>query len=392
MASRTDHSPVHEDACAKLFSGPGEMRALCRAFDWGATPLGPVAGWPQSLRTAVDICLSSAVASYVWWGRELVQIYNDAAIGIVRSRHPSSLGAAARVAWADVWPVVGGMIEGVLTHGDSVREDDMPIVPKGGGPAETAWFTFSYSPVRDESGAVHGVFCTALETMRRRLADVEEAERRRLARELHDELGQDVTAFRLGLDDATRLAGERVPPDAALLERLAQLQVLAERMSLGVRTIALELRPPELDDVGLAAALETYVADWTARYGVAADVAVIGVRDRAIPAEVGSAVYRIAQEALTNVAKHAGATQVSVILEQPEHQVRLIVEDDGRGFDPAETNTRSRLERRLGLSGMRERAALVGGTVTVESSPGAGTSLFVRLPTRPSGSGGETNA
>lgn len=516
MAVRTQGSPARDDDRDALFSGPGEMRARCRAFDWAATPLGPVAEWPQSLRSAVDICLGSAVATYVWWGRDLIQIYNDAAICIVRSQHPASLGVPARAAWADVWPVVGGTIEGVLTSGNAVGGDDVPMVMERGGPLETAWFTFSYSPVRDESGAVAGVFCTALETttrvraeaalraselryralatattdvmyrmspdwhemrqldgrgflsdtpipsdawiaryihpddqsrvtaaineaiehrrplvlehrviradgalgwtlsravpllgeqgeivewigaatditadrtaerdtVRRQLAEVEEAERRRLSRELHDELGQEVTAFRLGLEDATRLAAECVTPNAALLERLAQLQMLAERMTLGIRAIALELRPPELDDVGLAAALETYVADWTTRYGVAADVAVIGVRDRAIPADVGSAVYRIAQEALTNVAKHAGASQVSVILEQPDHEVRLIVEDDGRGFDPAETTTRSRLERRLGLPGMQERAALVGGTLTVESRPGAGTSLYVRLPIR----------
>jgi signal transduction histidine kinase len=99
-----------------------------------------------------------------------------------------------------------------------------------------------------------------------------------------------------------------------------------------------------------------------------------------LPTELASALYRIVQEALTNVAKHAGATQVSVIVERPDGEVRLIVEDDGRGFDLDETAVRVRNERRLGLAGIRERVALVGGSVSVESSPGKGTALFVRLP------------
>jgi len=227
----------------------------------------------------------------------------------------------------------------------------------------------------------------ARDALRRALAQAEEAERQRLARELHDQLGQELTAFRLGLDDALRLAaahdGAGAGPGAALPARLAQLQALAQRMTAGARYLALELRPPELDDVGLESALETYVAEWGARYGVAAEVAVTGLRGRALLPDVTSTLYRIAQEALTNVAKHAHAAQVSVIVEQPDGEVRLIVEDDGRGFDPDATAVRVRAERRLGLAGMRERAALVGGTVAVESSPGAGTTIYVRLPVDP---------
>jgi PAS domain S-box-containing protein len=235
-----------------------------------------------------------------------------------------------------------------------------------------------------EAAAEQVQLAVARDDLRRRLAAAEEAERRRLARELHDQLGQQLTAFRLGLDEAARLAatheGERAAADAPLLRRLAQLQALTGRMTAGARYLALELRPPELDDLGLESALTSFVAEWSVRYGVTADVAVTGGDGRAIPAEIDSTLYRIVQEALTNVAKHADATQVSVIVEKPDGEVRLIVEDDGRGFDPEGDATRVRSERRLGLAGMRERAALVGGTVAVESSPGGGTALYVRLP------------
>ena len=220
----------------------------------------------------------------------------------------------------------------------------------------------------------------ARDELRRALAQAEEAERQRLARELHDQLGQELTALRLGLDEAARLAALTDAPAAALRERLRLLAQLATRMTADVRYLALELRPPELDDLGLESALETYAAERSARYGVAAEVAVTGLRGRAVAPGVASAVYRIAQEALTNVAKHAGATQVSVLVDQPDGEVRLIVEDDGRGFDPEATAARVRAERRLGLAGMRERAALAGGTVVIESSPGDGTTVYVRLP------------
>jgi len=222
------------------------------------------------------------------------------------------------------------------------------------------------------------------DTLRRQLAGAEEAERRRLARELHDQLGQQLTAVSLGTSDALRLAtthdGAHAAPDAPLVRRLAGLQALAREMQSTTRYLALELRPPELDDVGLESALETYVRQWSARYGVAAEVAATGLADHPLPTEVGSTLYRIAQEALTNVAKHAAATQVSVIVERRDAGVQLVVEDDGRGFDVEQIARRARTERRFGLAGIQERAMLVGGSVTLESSPGQGTTLFVRLP------------
>ena len=148
-------------------AGDGEMAHLVREHDWAATPLGPIEAWPQSLRTVVDLCLGSAFPSYVWWGPEFVQVYNDAALPIVRAKHPAALGAPARRAWADVWQDVGALIEGVAATGEAVRGDDVPMVPERGGRPEMAWFTFSYSPLRDEAGTVAGVFCSAIETTAR---------------------------------------------------------------------------------------------------------------------------------------------------------------------------------------------------------------------------------
>jgi PAS domain S-box-containing protein len=214
------------------------------------------------------------------------------------------------------------------------------------------------------------------ESLRRQLAAAEEDERRRLARELHDQLGQNVTGMSLGLADARRLVREGKPVDG----RLAQLEEVARSLIRDARFLALELRPPELDDAGLASAVETYAKEWSRRFNIPLDIAVTGFEGQNISDDTGTALYRIIQEALTNIAKHAGAKQVSVTLERIGREIRATVEDDGRGFDVATVMKRTRAERRLGLAGINERAILADGTAELESTIGQGTSLFVRLP------------
>jgi PAS domain S-box-containing protein len=206
----------------------------------------------------------------------------------------------------------------------------------------------------------------------RQLIAAEEQERIRLSRELHDQLGQLVTALRLGL------RGLRSGNGSAALDDLEQLTVqLAGELS----HIASELRPPALDRLGLQQALQAYVEDWAARYGIATGFQPLGVGPERFALEVETTLFRTVQEALTNVAKHSAAQNVSVILERRPGSVGVIVEDDGAGFDPAAVAATGSRTRRIGLVGMRERVELLGGTLEVESAPGAGTTLFIRLPT-----------
>jgi PAS domain S-box-containing protein len=276
------------------------------------------------------------------------------------------------------------------------------------------WFLVRAEPIRDEFGRVLWWFgaasdvheqLLALEEVERRVSErtteleqanvaleeaaaernalrvqltaAEEDERRRLARELHDQLGQHITALGLGLAEARRLVLAGESSEA----RLTQLEELARAIARDARYLALELRPPELDDVGLASAIETYVTEWSRRFRIETDVALNGFAEpQTIDSDVGTAAYRIVQEALTNVAKHARARRVSVTLERASGELRVTVEDDGRGFDVDAALTRAKAERRLGLAGIQERAAIAGGTVHVESNLGTGTSLFVRIP------------
>ncbi|MBA4065593.1 MAG: hypothetical protein C0501_18140 [Isosphaera sp.] len=207
--------------------------------------------------------------------------------------------------------------------------------------------------------------------MARRMSTASEQQRERISRELHDEMGQLLAGLGLGLK---ALEGKSTDPDA-----VRRLQALADRIGREAHRIALELRPTALDDLGLAAALRNYAEEWAGRTGVAVDLRLPDAADR-FPPEVETAAYRIVQEALTNVVKHAAATRVSVVVERRPGQLTAIVEDDGRGFEPDALGEPRRPGDPLGLAGMRERAALVGGSVEVESSPGKGTTVYARLP------------
>jgi len=206
----------------------------------------------------------------------------------------------------------------------------------------------------------------------RQLVTAEEGERRRISRELHDQMGQQVTGLLLGLKALEHEAGPS--------ERVAALQRLADGIARDLQNMALQLRPPALDRLGLAPALQNHLDDWSGRYGIACDFHAAGLEGDRLPPEVETTVYRVVQEALTNVLKHAGATRVGLVLERRRGVLSAILEDDGRGFDVEATLSAPGTARRLGVRGMRERVALLGGTMEIESSPGTGTTLYVRIP------------
>ena len=200
----------------------------------------------------------------------------------------------------------------------------------------------------------------------------QELERSRLARELHDETGQALTSILLGLRSIEEAAGDR--PD--IRESVLSLRELVVATLHDVRRLAVELRPAALDDFGLVPALQRLAETFAEQTGVSVHVeAALG--DQRLPGESETALYRIVQEALTNVIKHAQATTVSVVLTRKGESVVAVIEDDGRGFDPSQPR-----EDGLGLLGMRERIALLSGRVTVESSPGRGTTVAVEVPFR----------
>jgi len=214
-----------------------------------------------------------------------------------------------------------------------------------------------------------------LESLSRRLIHAEEEERRRISRELHDEIGQGLTALKINLQKAIGGMG-----DAA--QRLGESIEIVDRTLQQVRGMALDLRPSLLDDLGLFAALEWYVRRHTERTGMEGRFVADPVEVRA-DAEVETACFRVVQEALTNVVRHARATRFSVELLQHSEGLHLVVRDNGMGFDPPVAIEAARHGISLGLCTMRERVELIGGRISFVSEPGKGTEIQVDFPNVP---------
>jgi PAS domain-containing protein len=140
------------------FLDSGEMGRLIRGRDWSNTALGAFETWPHSLRTAVDILLRSRYAMFVWWGRELINLYNDAYRPFLGHKHPDALGRSARNVWPEIWDFVGPRAEAVLEHGESTFDEAMLLIMERQGYPEATYFTFSYSPIHDDRGAIGGIF------------------------------------------------------------------------------------------------------------------------------------------------------------------------------------------------------------------------------------------
>ena len=209
-----------------------------------------------------------------------------------------------------------------------------------------------------------------------RLVFAQEGERRRIARELHDQLGQHLTALRLTLETLKTQAADRTE----FRIQIETLQELAQQLDQDISFRVWELRPVAVEDVGLRAALTNFVHNWSKHFGIRVRVHARGSTDERLSAEVETTLYRLAQEALNNVAKHARATQVDVVLEGNSGFLSLIIEDNGTGFNLSDGET---IGEGLGLMGMRERTALVGADLQIESVRGRGTTVIVRTPVAP---------
>jgi signal transduction histidine kinase len=211
----------------------------------------------------------------------------------------------------------------------------------------------------------------------RQLVKAQEEERRRISRELHDQMGQHLNALMLGLKNLSVACGNGASPHTKSFHRL---QELIEQLMDSTHHLAWELRPAALDDLGLQTAVSNYVEKWSEHSGITADFHSHGLQKQRLPPPIETAVYRIVQEALNNILKHAGADRVSVILELRNNQLRAIVEDDGKGFDVEAVRFTSVEGHGLGLLGMQERVAAIGGNLEIESHPTTGTTIVTRIP------------
>jgi hypothetical protein len=253
------------------------------------------------------------------------------------------------------------------------------------------WFETIKSPIRDKAGRIIGTVGISRDISERKAAEseviksrtqlrelsnylqsVREAERARISRELHDELGQTLTALKMELG----WLKDRLPADPAMLRtRVDRLMQIVDHSVTDLQRIASDLRPMILDELGLASAIQWLVQNFSERSALAIALS-FEQTGLVYSREVSTAAFRIVQEALTNIARHSGATSARITARHSGDELQLEISDDGRGMDVA----RSRRDQHLGLVGMSERAHMLGGSMEIDSAPGRGTRISVRLP------------
>jgi len=216
---------------------------------------------------------------------------------------------------------------------------------------------------------------TRLKKLLNSVVNAQEEERQRISRELHDEMGQNLTSLLIGL----RIL-EHADNCSEKETVISGMSRTVTGMISSIHDLALELRPASLDDLGLIPALTQYFSECADRIGIEVDYQVVGESEHRLSHEADITVYRIVQESLTNVARHSKASKANVILNLGGKSFMVIIEDNGIGFNPQTVNADPAMVKHIGLYGMEERAALVGGNFIVESTPGAGTSIFVEIP------------
>ena len=307
-------------------------------------------------------------------------------------------GCFARLLGAPLQSVIGSSIEGLVDPDDHAKlkallrraaqdncRGEIRLLPQEGAPllvrlslnplrlGGTPAFCLIASDLSEVKRAEQELRASSdqLRNLAARLLSVREEERARIAREIHDELGQSLTAVKI---DISWLAGRLPPKNAEMLERIRATVQLADGLIKSVRRISTDLRPGILD-LGLAAAVEWQAQDFQTRTGIPCKLRLLAQQVVVAP-NVSTALFRIFQETLTNVARHANATRTEVVLQKQRDGLVLLIRDNGQGFDSANPS----FSKSLGLLGMRERAAMLGGQLKITSAPGQGTSVAAWIP------------
>lgn len=335
------------------------------AVRWAVQAARGYEGWPDApdiVGLALSADANATLGELLAEHRSVLATRGSTARG---NGHP--LGIAQAQSWLSVPLVVGEQVIGLClldkAAPDSYSAEHVFLVEAIAGQVavavQNAWLFEEVRAGRER-----------LQALTRRLVEVQETERRYIARELHDEAGQALTSLNVGL----RLLEREAHQPEAVVAGAADLRRRLDEVLENLHRLAIDLRPASLDYVGLVAALQQYAEAITAQTGLTVELEAVNLQR--LPLEMETALYRIAQEALTNVVRHAQATRVDVLLMQERDMITLMVEDNGVGFDPENHDASGR----LGLLGIRERVEMLGGTLLLESAPGAGVTLRVQVP------------
>jgi signal transduction histidine kinase len=265
--------------------------------------------------------------------------------------------------------IIGGKVIGMLKamskNEQFFNQERLPLIQSFANLAAVAiQNTWLFGEVQSSNKQLHA--------LSQRLMKAQEEERLHLSREIHDESGQLLSALTVQLGLLEREAGQH----DVLNQRINDLKRTANEIQDNLHQLAVNLRPASLDHLGLVTAMEQYIEEFSRQYEVIVEFETIGMEDKRLPGEVETALFRIVQESLTNVALHAQAERVDVVINYRDNHIKAIIEDDGVGFIPSSPT----VDSHLGLFGMRERVEMLGGELTIESAPGRGTAVSVEVP------------
>lgn len=380
---RSNKGPEMTAPADWLING-GDMGRLIRSMDWSATPLGPRAHWPCPLRAITNVALSSTLAMAILWGKELIFIYNDGYRDILADKHPCAMGRSTCEIWPEVWEFNRPIFEKVMQKGQAVHLEDQLFRIKRRDEMKDAFFTLSYSPIWLDHGHVGGAVVTLIETTERihaekqlrslsaHLQDTIEKERLSIAREVHDDFGQSLSALKM---DINWIKKRLYSDQTTVAEKLEVMASEINRSIQSVKRICTELRPAILEDLGLVYVIEWHTARFQERTGIRCclDMKMTDVKG---DSHITTALYRIHQEALTNVGRHAQATKVEVSLTHKKNRIILEIKDNGRGIRNSDLSG----SKSFGIIGMRERVYALGGDFDISGEPGRGTRIRVSVP------------
>ena len=361
---------VYESELAQLASSKGEGRLQARGVDgqlrqYGYTRI-PGMGWHVFVGVPAGVAMAAV--------RTLLVRGLTAGVIVIVLVVLLALWLAA---------TIERPLESLSTAAQRLAKEGYGVRVPGGGPHEVALLADAFNSMVDSRAEAERALVESrgqLQALSKRLLDVQEEERSRIAREVHDQLGQALTALKMDIGGLLRNTA-RAPGQESMARRV---RTTLDEMLEAVQRISSELRPGTLDDFGLVAAIGSEVRAFEERTGIECELSVPEA-DPALDVETQTAVYRIVQEAMTNVARHSDATRVEIRIRQRGDELIVEVRDDGRGI------TRQEIEGRqaLGLAGMRERARLAGGQLDVEGVEGRGTIVSLRLPLEGKGKGTE---
>lgn len=380
------------------------MRAEIEQYDWSRTPLGSADTWPDTLKTVLGVVLDTAFPMLIMWGPDLIQVYNDGYIPIFGDKHPRSLGAPARDCWADIWNEVGPLLEGVYENGRAVFFENLPLMMERHGGYEQAYFTFSYSPIK-ENGEVRGIMCVVNETTAHVLREREIAERAdalaqidraktQFFNNISHEFRTPLTLMLGPLDDLLRTidgAEQRRSVELARQNALRLLKLVNTLLEFA------RLQSGRVDMTYMPTALGTFTRDLCGLFRSAIEKAGLQFTiditlDK--PVYVDQSMWeKIVLNLLSNALKFTWEGSIEVVLGEVAGAAELTVRDTGCGIASSElphiferfrqvrsAKSRSHEGSGIGLALVDELVRLHGGSVEVSSEPGRGSEFRVRIP------------